>query len=121
MCFTELCLLVPGATGVQNRWSFGMAKKLLVIDQNIAVQRLLEFTLGKAGFEITAVEDALSGLDSAVQSTPDLIMVDTKLEGLPLSKFVKKVRDRPGLQATPIVLMAQADDTFNMTQDFLNP
>jgi CheY-like chemotaxis protein len=93
-----------------------MAKKLLVVDQNLAVHRLLDFTLSKEGFEIVAVEDGLAALDRAYQDAPALIMVSSQLDGLPLSMFVKKVRERETLRATPIILMAQSSDDLNMEQ-----
>ena len=93
-----------------------MAKKLLVIDQNLAVHRLLEFTLSKTGFQISAVEDGLTGLDAAYQHQPDLIMVTSQLEGLPLPRFVQKVREREALRSVPIILMAQPNENVNLEQ-----
>ncbi|MBI3621342.1 MAG: response regulator [Nitrospirae bacterium] len=93
-----------------------MAKKLLVVDQNLAVHRLLDFTLSKEGFQIVAVEDGLAALDQAYQDAPALIMVNSQLDGLPLSMFVKKVRERDTLRTTPIILMAQSSDELNMEQ-----
>jgi CheY-like chemotaxis protein len=93
-----------------------MAKTLLVVDQNIAVHRLLDFTLSKEGFEIVAVEDGLSALDRAYQNAPDLIMVNSQLDGLPLSMFVRKLRDQESLHAVPIILMAQSSDDLNLEQ-----
>ncbi|HUJ79911.1 MAG TPA: response regulator [Nitrospiria bacterium] len=93
-----------------------MAKTLLVIDQNLAVHRLLDFTLSKEGFEIVAVEDGLAALDRAYQHAPDLIMVNSQLDGLPLSMFVRKVREQEALRAVPIILMAQSSDELNMEQ-----
>lgn len=93
-----------------------MAKTLLVVDQNIAVHRLLDFTLSKEGFEIVAVEDGLSALDRAYQHAPDLIMVNSQLDGLPLSMFVRKLREQETLHAVPIILMAQSSDDLNLEQ-----
>lgn len=93
-----------------------MAKKLLVVDQNLAVHRLLDFTLSKEGFQIVAVEDGLAALDQAYQDAPALIMVNSQLDGLPLSMFVRKVRERDTLRATPIILMAQSNDELNLEQ-----
>jgi CheY-like chemotaxis protein len=93
-----------------------MAKTLLVVDQNIAVHRLLDFTLSKEGFEIVAVEDGLSALDRAYQHAPDLIMVNSQLDGLPLSMFVRKLREQEALHAVPIILMAQSSDDLNLEQ-----
>jgi CheY-like chemotaxis protein len=93
-----------------------MAKTLLVIDQNLAVHRLLDFTLSKEGFEIVAVEDGLAALDRAYQRAPDLIMVNSQLDGLPLSMFVRKVREQEALRTVPIILMAQSSDELNMEQ-----
>lgn len=93
-----------------------MAKTLLVVDQNLAVHRLLDFTLSKEGFEIVAVEDGLSALDRAYQHAPDLIMVNSQLDGLPLSMFVRKLREQETLHAVPIILMAQSSDDLNLEQ-----
>jgi len=93
-----------------------MAKILLVVDQNLAVHRLLDFTLSKEGFEIVAVEDGLAALDRAYQRAPDLIMVNSQLDGLPLSMFVRKVREQEALRTTPIILMAQSSDELNLEQ-----
>jgi len=93
-----------------------MAKTLLVVDQNLAVHRLLDFTLSKEGFEIVAVEDGLSALDRAYQHAPDLIMVNSQLDGLPLSMFVRKLREQEALHAVPIILMAQSSDDLNLEQ-----
>jgi DNA-binding response OmpR family regulator len=91
-----------------------MAKQLLVIDHNLAVHRLLEFTLSKEGFHLTAVEDGLAGLDTAYQVRPDLIMVNSQPEGIPLPLFIQKVRER--LPHTPIILMAQPSENLNLEQ-----
>ncbi len=93
-----------------------MAKKLLVVDQNLAVHRLLDFTLSKEGFQIIAVEDGLAALDRAYQDAPSLIMVNSQLDGLPLSMFVRKVRERETLRDIPIILMAQSSDDLNLDQ-----
>jgi CheY-like chemotaxis protein len=93
-----------------------MAKTLLVVDQNLAVHRLLDFTLSKEGFEIVAVEDGLSALDRAYQNAPDLIMVNSQLDGLPLSMFVRKLREQEALHTVPIILMAQSSDDLNLEQ-----
>jgi DNA-binding response OmpR family regulator len=93
-----------------------MAKKLLVIDQNLAVHRLLEFTLSKEGYQITAIEDGLAGLDAAYQGLPDLIMVNSQIEGLPLHRFIQKVRERDNLRETPIILMTQTSENFSREQ-----
>jgi CheY-like chemotaxis protein len=93
-----------------------MAKTLLVVDQNLSVHRLLDFTLRKEGFRIIAVEDGLAALDRAYQDSPALIMVNSQLDGLPLNMFVRKVREREALRTTPIILMAQSSDDLNLDQ-----
>src|SRR3990172_29380 len=91
-----------------------MAKQLLVIDHNLAIHRLLEFTLSKEGFHLTAVEDGLAGLDTAYQVNKDLIMVYSQPEGIPLPLFIQKIRER--LPHTPIILMAQPSENLKLEQ-----
>jgi CheY-like chemotaxis protein len=112
-------ILQPRDVSSDDRVTIGvgnMAKTLLVVDQNLAVHRLLDFTLSKEGFEIVAVEDGLAALDRAYQGAPDLIMVSSQLNGLPLNMFVRKVREQEALRAVPIILMAQSSDDLDLEQ-----
>ncbi|MBI5236984.1 MAG: response regulator transcription factor [Deltaproteobacteria bacterium] len=70
-----------------------MRQKILVIDDEKDILRLLEHNLGKAGFNVISASDGLDGLDIARKELPDLIILDVMLpnmEGTEVLKLLKK-------------------------------
>lgn len=82
-----------------------MAKRLMVVDSNLAVQKLVEFSLGKEGFEVTSFGDGLSALDAAEKVQPFLVMVDYNLSGINIFRFCEKLRKHANVHDRPILLM----------------
>ena len=57
-----------------------MAKhQLLLVDADPRSLRVLEVSLRKAGFIVTAASDGVDALSKIEFSTPDLILTDTRL------------------------------------------
>lgn len=90
-----------------------MAKQILVVDKNLAVQKLMEFALTREGFEVFSFIDGLSALDSAFKTPPALFVVDCRMEGINLTYFLEKVRQRETLKQVPVVLLINSGDTYD--------
>jgi len=78
--------------------------RLLVVDDEPALLRLLEMYLGRLGYEVTAcltAEEALERVGStAVEYS--LVIVDLNLPGIPGLELVRRLREKaPGL---PVLL-----------------
>lgn len=93
-----------------------MPLRVLLADENLAVQKLVELTLQNEGIEVTIADNGLSALDIALKKPPDIILVDFNLEGLDISSFVSKVRETPRLSDIPVILLINAAETFDPTQ-----
>jgi two-component system NtrC family response regulator len=73
--------------------------KILLADDDKSVRRVIQFKLGKEGFDVTAVEDGQQALDSLRQERFDLLLADIrmpKLDGIELLKQSQAVQ--PGLK-----------------------
>lgn len=90
-----------------------MSKRLLLADNSLAVQKLVEFSLGKEGYEVTAVNDGLSALDLADRVEPDIILSDLNLKGVNVYSFCEKVRRKEKLRKTPILVLINYTDTYD--------
>ena len=90
-----------------------MTKQILVVDKNLAVQKLMEFALTREGFEVYSFIDGLSALDYAFKTPPALFVVDCRMEGINLTHFLEKVRQRETLKQVPVVLLINAGDTYD--------
>ena len=73
------CRHAPGGRGSAFRWSRGssvtgerVAGKVLVVDDDASVQRLLQFTLQQEGYEVVMASDGADGLRRWQQDSPSL-------------------------------------------------
>lgn len=68
-----------------------MSARILCVDDEPAIRRLLRTALERAGFAASEAADARQALDAARRDRPDLILLDL---GLP---------DRDGLELVPLL------------------
>jgi DNA-binding response OmpR family regulator len=90
-----------------------MAKKLLVVDSNLAIQKLVEYNLSREKFEVTCLNDGLSALDLLPKLDPDLILADYHLEGISFSRFCEKVKQKQTEKERPILVLVSPADAYD--------
>ena len=72
--------------------------RLLVVDDDAEVRRLLSDYLGGQGFEVAGCADSLALRQALNQAPPDLILLDVGLpgeDGLSLARFLREHHDLP--------------------------
>lgn len=90
-----------------------MPSRLFVVDTNLAVQKLVEYSLSREGFEVTAFSDGLSALDASDRIRPDVLIVEYNVAGMDISMFCEKIRKDANLKDCPILLLVSPSDTFD--------
>ncbi len=84
-----------------------MAKQnLLLVDADPRSRRVLEVSLRKAGYSITAVSDAETALEMVLLSSPDLILSDTRLPGMDGFELVEMLRGDDESKGIPFVFLS---------------
>ncbi len=87
--------------------------KLLVVDDEKNIRKLYESELKREGYDVTSVESAEEALDQIERETPDLVVLDIRLDGMDgidcLRTIMEKRRDLP-------VILNSAYSTYK--QDF---
>src|SRR5229473_1587222 len=94
-----------------------MSKRILVIEDNDETRELMRMTLEKRGYEVTVAEDGVRGYDTALFLKPDLIVTDIRMPAADGIHVVKRVRDTPTLETTPILITTAFGDgsaTFSL-------
>ncbi|MDQ5840702.1 MAG: response regulator, partial [Chloroflexota bacterium] len=87
-----------------------MAVKVLVVDDDLNIQRVLSFTLKQEGFEVLLAGDGESGVATAAQQSPDLILMDAALPGIDGYQAIIQIRAAETVRRVPILLLtAEAD------------
>lgn len=80
-----------------------MTHKVLVIEDEPTLSRLLSYNLTQEGYEVTLSENGADGLQAALQRSFDLIMLDIMLPGMNGFEVLGKLR-QSGIR-TPIIIL----------------
>ncbi|MEC0168287.1 response regulator transcription factor [Paenibacillus graminis] len=83
-----------------------MKERVLIIEDEIAMIRLLELELSYEGYEITVAGDGLTGAEKALKEHFDLILLDLSLPGINGIEVCKRVR---AVKQTPIIMLTARD------------
>jgi len=80
--------------------------KILVIEDEPTLSRLLSYNLSQEGYETETVGDGAAGLQRAMDNAHDLVILDIMLPGLSGFEVLSKLRRR-GIKTPVIILTAR--------------
>ncbi len=83
-----------------------MPHKILVIEDEPTLSRLLSYNLTQESYEVTVVEHGGRGLEAAIEGGFDLIILDIMLPGLNGFEVLSKLRAK-GIKTPVIILTAR--------------
>ena len=82
--------------------------QILIIDDDVVLTEMLGEYLSEEGFEISTESDGLRGLNQALSTTYDLIILDVMLPTLNDFEILKRLREQ---SSTPVLMLtARGDD-----------
>jgi two-component system alkaline phosphatase synthesis response regulator PhoP len=84
-----------------------MAKKILVIEDDPAISRLVDYTLRHEGYEVVTAANGLEGIRKARNEAPDLVILDVMLPGMDGFEICHQLRSEPDT-ASILILMFSA-------------
>lgn len=86
------------------------ATKILVVDDDLNIQRVLVFTLKQEGFEVHVASDGQAGVEMAAAIAPDLILMDVAMPKLDGYAATQRIRAAESGRRVPIIMLtAEAD------------
>lgn len=91
-----------------------MAHKVLVIEDEPTLSRLLTYNLQQEGYETTSVEHGGEGLQQAIQHPYDLIILDLMLPGMSGFEVLSSLRSQ-GV-STPIIILTARNGEDEVVQ-----
>jgi DNA-binding response OmpR family regulator len=86
-----------------------MAAKILVVDDDPNVQRLLQYTLKQEGYEVVTASDGAEGFRLWGSEAPDLILLDVMLPKLDGYQVATKIRTEEGTSGHVPIIMLTAE------------
>jgi pilus assembly protein CpaE len=86
-----------------------MAAKILVVDDDPNVQRLLQYTLKQEGYDVLVASDGAEGFRLWGAESPDLILLDVMLPKLDGYQVATKIRTEEGTTTHVPIIMLTAE------------
>ncbi|MCB0233212.1 MAG: response regulator transcription factor, partial [Anaerolineae bacterium] len=89
-----------------------MPQRILVVDDDKQIARLIRSYLEQAGYQVVVAYDGETALHALRRESPDLVVLDLMLPDRDGWDVTRTVRSDPALAATPIIMVtARVEDT----------
>lgn len=89
-----------------------MPKTILIIDDEPELIKLLDYNLTRAGYLVLSARNGESGLASARQHAPDLIILDVMMPEMDGWEVCRRLRQEPATAAVPLLMLtAKAEES----------
>src|SRR5260370_42590984 len=95
-----------------------MAKKILLADDSITIQKVVELTFSDGDYEVTAVNNGARAIQKLSEMRPDIILSDIIMPekiGYEVCEFVKS---HPDYLTIPAILLTDTLEPFDPDRAF---
>jgi len=88
-----------------------MARKILVVDDERHIVRLVEVNLQRAGYDVVTAYDGVEALEKVASEKPDMIVLDVMMPRKDGFEVLQDLQATPGTQNIPVIMLtAKAQD-----------
>jgi DNA-binding response OmpR family regulator len=85
--------------------------KILLIEDSRLLRTTTERMLTRAGYEVLAAADGEEGLRVALESKPDLVILDMMLPKLSGPQVLQRLRLNPSSMSTPVIVLTSLSES----------
>jgi len=90
--------------------------KILVVDDEPHIVKLITFSLTKRGYEVIAATDGPSAIELAGRERPDLILLDVMMPGMTGFEVARRLKADPATESIPIAMLSAKSQTYEITE-----
>jgi two-component system phosphate regulon response regulator PhoB len=90
-----------------------MARKVLIVDDEADVGRLLAYNLGSAGFETVTATSGEEALSTAVAQEPSVVVLDLMLPDVSGFEVCRRLRETPRLEDVGVLMLTARGDEYD--------
>jgi len=80
--------------------------RVLVVDDEIYIVHILDFSLGMEGYEVITALDGEQALERLKSDRPDLIVLDIMMPKLDGYEVCKAIKSNPATKHIPVILLS---------------
>lgn len=87
-----------------------MGKKILLIDDDPKIIRLVESRLKANGYDVISAKNGREGLEKAKEDSPDLILLDIMMPEVDGYQVIEKLKEDEDTRSIPVVMLTAKRD-----------
>ncbi len=88
-----------------------MARKILVVDDERHIVRLVQVNLEKVGYQVLTAYDGVEALEQVAKESPDMIILDVMMPRMDGFEVLKKLQADAKTRDIPVIMLtARAQD-----------
>ena len=93
-------------------------KRILIVEDEKELAELLAYNLEKEGYQVTCVHDGVSGLETAREERPDLMLLDLMLPRMLGTEVCKALRKEQATSQIPVLMLTAKGDEIDRVVGF---
>jgi CheY-like chemotaxis protein len=93
-----------------------MEKKILVVDDEDYMHRLMQHHLARAGYEMAAARSGREAVEAASREKPDLIIMDVMMAGMDGLSALKELKQGEATRGIPIIMLTASANAVTREQ-----
>lgn len=96
------------------------SKKILLVDDSDTILKVEQMLLRDEPYELIIARDGTEGVAKALETHPDLILMDVVMPKMDGFEAVKQLRDNSTTSHVPIVMVTSRSEAESMETGYLN-
>jgi type II secretory ATPase GspE/PulE/Tfp pilus assembly ATPase PilB-like protein/ActR/RegA family two-component response regulator len=108
----------PGAVDVGGAVARGRGTKVLLVEDEEQLRRVMKDLLERDGYIVSEARDGIQALDQVDRHAPDIIVLDLNLPGLDGYSVLQQLRSRPATRGIPVMVLTAKGDEDNEVRVF---
>jgi DNA-binding response OmpR family regulator len=93
-----------------------MAKRILVVDDDLPVVRLLRTRLEREGFQVDSAGNGAECLMAIEARRPDLVVLDVMMPVMDGFQALRVLREKPETRGLPVILLTAKKEDADVTK-----
>ena len=110
--------LLDEATTTRRSGGHGPGHKVLLVDDEDSLRKVLKDLLEREGYEVSEARDGVQALDQVDRIGPDIVVLDLNLPGLDGYGVLSHLRSRPATAGLPVIVLTAKGDEDNEVRVF---
>jgi CheY-like chemotaxis protein len=110
--------LLDETTTTRRSGPHGPAHKVLLVDDEDSLRKVLKDLLEREGYEVSEARDGVQALDQVDRVGPDIVVLDLNLPGLDGYGVLSHLRSRPATAGLPVIVLTAKGDEDNEVRVF---